>query len=159
MKEDLYRIAGISRQTYLQYIKQKEPKRIAEDSFRRMVEKLRENHKKMGSRALYYRAKKEGVELGMGVNKFEQTMSKFGLTIPVKKRRIVTTIPVKHQYPNLTNKLEINNINKVIVGDITYYKPRDKLYYVFTLKDYYSKRIVGLFGAERMNTEMAIKAL
>lgn len=46
-----------------------------------------------------------------------------------------------HQYPNLTYGKIVNGINQVVVGDITHYKSKSKLYYVFILKDYYSKRI------------------
>jgi len=122
------------------------------------VKSLRINHKKMGSRALFYLSKTKSVDLGMGINKFERTLSNLDLTIKQKRKYIKTTISVKHQYPNLISGLTIKGINTVVSGDITYYEKYGKRYYIFTLKDLYSKRIVGLIGAENMYTEIAIMA-
>ncbi|MBK8055349.1 MAG: hypothetical protein IPK35_19265 [Saprospiraceae bacterium] len=46
----------------------------------------------MGSRALYYSIKNVGgIDLGLGVNRFEQLMSTSGLTIKPGRTRIVKT--------------------------------------------------------------------
>ncbi len=60
---------------------------------------------------------------------------------------------------NLINGLVLDDINQVIAGDITYFILKEETYYIFTLKDMYSKRIVGLYGSDTMLSLNAIKTL
>lgn len=107
----------------------------------------------MGSRVLYHHLEIHDV----GINKFEKIVSKNGLTIKISKRRIVTTDGLYEKSDtNLINGLQLNGINQVIAADITYLILHNTTYYIFTLKDMYSKRIVGLYGS---NTMMATNAI
>lgn len=107
----------------------------------------------MGSRVMYYQLKIDHI----GINKFEKIVAEQGLTIKIKRRRIVTTDGFYEKSDtNLINGLVLNNINQVIAGDITYLILDNKTYYIFTLKDMYSKRIIGLYGSDTM---MAINAI
>ena len=122
----------------------------------RRVNEMRALHPRMGSRSLH-------VALGLkqiGITKFEQFMSRYGLTVNVKRKRIVTTKngPGK-RYPNLTNGKELNGINQLIVVDITYYIMDGKTIYITILKDFYSKRIVGIHASETMDVKNVIKPL
>ncbi len=82
------------------------------------------------------------------------------MTIPRNKKYIVTTQSAgTPRYPNLKNSLKVNDINQLIVGDITYYQPKVKLYYIFTLKDVYSGRILGLTGDTNMKADKALRFL
>lgn len=112
----------------------------------------------MGSRLLYTVAKISEIG-GIGITKFEKILSDLNLTQKVKRKRIRTTIPVKHQYPNLINGKELYSINMVVVGDITYFDALGQRYYIFTLKDMYSKRVLGLYGSLNMYAECAIEVL
>ena len=47
-------------------------------------------------------------------------------------------------YPNLINGKSICNINQVVAGDLTYVFIGRSLFYVFSLQDLYSNRIVGM---------------
>lgn len=110
----------------------------------------------MGSRVLFYALKVED----LGINKFEKLLSLKGLSARQKRKRIVTTTGVYEDADeNLINGIELNDINLVIAGDITYFKVGAKLFYIFTLKDAYSKRIVGLYGSDTMMATNAVKTL
>ena len=110
----------------------------------------------MGARVLYHRLNIQK----LGINKFERIVSSSGLSVVIRKRRIVTTTGIYEKSDqNLINGLMLNNINQVIAGDITYLILRDKTYYIFTLKDMYSKRIVGLYASEYMLAVNAIITL
>jgi len=112
----------------------------------------------MGSRPLYYAARIS--EIGsVGITKFERMLSELRLVQEAKKKWVRTTIPVKHQYPNLINGKQLSSINEVVSGDITYYYSGIDLYYVFTLKDMYSKRVLGLRGSKHMRKESALEVL
>lgn len=101
----------------------------------------------MGSRTMYHQLKINDI----GINKFEKIISKNGLTIKQKRKRIITTDGFYEKCDtNLINGLTLNHINQVIAGDITYLILKDKTYYIYTLKDMYSKRIIGLYGNDNM---------
>lgn len=120
------------------------------------VREARLSHPRMGSRPMYHYLQIKYI----GINKFEKILTKNNLTIKQRKKRIITTQGLHEEIDeNLINGAKINNINQVIAGDITYLTIREKTYYIFTLKDMYSKRIVGLYGSERMFSENAQKTL
>jgi putative transposase len=126
------------------------------DSIIEKVKKVREKHKNMGSRVMYYYLDiKE-----LGINKFEEIISKSGFGVKIRKKRIKTTNGI-YEYldKNLINGKVLNDINQVIAGDITYLILKDKNYYIFTLKDMYSKRIIGLYGSDNMLAINALKTM
>lgn len=111
----------------------------------------------MGSRSLYYASNISEMP-EFGITKFEKLMSELGMTQKQRRKWIKTTIPVKHQYPNLINGKVINDISMVVAGDITYYYTGGQRYYIFTLKDLYSKRLMGLYGSRHMYAQCALEA-
>ena len=153
-KQAIYAIAGITRQAYHQQILQSDKVKNRDDLIVEKVIKFRKRHSRMGSRVLFYALKVEGI----GINTFESLLSARGLSARYKRKRIVTTTGIYEDTDvNLTNGLLLNNINQVIAGDITYFKSGAKLFYIFTLKDAYSKRIVGLHGSDNMLAVNAVK--
>lgn len=145
---------------YRQYIYKKkkaiERKEDLTKNIVKQVQNARKKHKNMGSRVLFYYLKINE----LGINGFENIVSKNNLGVYKKKKRIVTTSGVYDENDeNLINGLKINNINQVISGDITYFILKDKLYYIYTLKDMYSKRIIGLYGNDNLKASNAIIVL
>lgn len=110
----------------------------------------------MGSRCMFHNLNIQEI----GINKFEKLMSENNLTVKTKKRRIVTTQGFYEECDvNMINGKEINDINQVIAGDITYFKTPKKNYFICTLKDMYNKEIVGLYGSDNMMATTVLKAL
>ncbi len=154
--DELYAYLGMSKQSYFQKLKRQLSVNADREQILNSVLKKRKRHPKMGSRSLYYACNIDQ----MGINQFETYMSEQGLTVKKKKRRIITTQSGSGlKYPNLTNGLILTDTNQLIVGDITYYQAHGKTYYIFTLKDVYSKRIVGLQGSDNMLGSNALAAL
>lgn len=153
-KTALFKTAGITRQGYEKQKKKQSKEQEQASSLKQRIIKAREQHKHMGSRVLYH-------HLGIteiGINKFEQFVSASGLTVRKQRKRIITTIGhYEEQDQNLTYGLELKGINQLISGDITYLIDKEKKYYIFTLKDAYSKRIIGLYGSDNMMAINAIK--
>jgi len=140
-KEIIYEIAGVSKQAYHQQIRQRNKVNDKENLIINKVIKFRKRHSKMGSRVLFFTLNVKGI----GINKFERLLSFKGLDAKHKRKRIVTTAGVYEDTDvNLIKGLAVNNINQVIAGDITYFQGGVKLFYIFTLKDAYSKSFVGL---------------
>lgn len=116
----------------------------------------RKRHKKMGARVMHSHLHVKE----MGINKLEKCISNHGLSVKIKKKYVVTTIGQHdRQDENLINGLVLNNINQVIAGDITYLITSKYRYFIFTLKDMYSKRILGLYGSANMFSLNAVKVL
>lgn len=116
--------------------------------------------RRAGSRSLFYNLNIKGI-YGIGVTKFERLMSKYGLTLlPIRTRVITTKSSLQSwNYPNLCNGLIVNQINQVVVGDLTYIAIGKNRYYMFCLTDVFSARIVGFCISERMRSREAMRAL
>lgn len=159
--ESLYRTIGRSRQYYAQRLNGERCRQLTEIAVIDQVIKWREDHPRMGSRAMHYSMGEAGVELGMGVSKFERLLSQKGLTVGKIRRYGPHTSDGKGKdhYENLTNGLVLDGINQLIVGDITYYWVDGKWHYIFTLKDVYSQRILSLQPSRTMQMENGLKCL
>ena len=147
---------GFSRQFVYKKEQSEQNKQCVEEEIVSKVLKAREKHRTMGARVLYHYLNIRSI----GINKFEQIVSRNGLSVVIKKKRIVTTNGLYEEWDkNLINGLVLDDINQVIAGDITYFILKEKTYYIFTLKDMFSKRIVGLYGSDTMLSLNAIKTL
>lgn len=155
-KEAFYKAIGLTRQFLYKRKKRKAQIEKKSTPILILAKKKREKFKHMGSRRMFYNLNIQDI----GINKFEKLMSENNLTVTIKKRRIITTQGYYEECDvNMINGKELNDINQVIAGDITYYKTHNKTYYICTLKDMYSKRIVGLYGSDNMMATTIIKAL
>lgn len=159
--ESLYKYVGTSRQN-LHYSRIQETKNeLMEQEIIEIIKNYREEHPRMGSRQLFHTLKNSGEDIGIGITKFEQLLSRTRMTVaPMRSRQPKTSDGKgKEQYSNLTNGLIINDINQLIVGDITYFATDDGMCFIFTLKDVYSQRILGLVPSMNMYHENALKCL
>jgi len=150
--------AGISRQSYYKLIQRKSTKDNLYQSMEQIVRKNRQVKSRAGLRSIYH---KEGLSSLLGVNQFEQEMSARGYALKPYRSFIKTTDSRGHHYKfdNLISGIDINNENRVIVGDITYYQDKGELYYIFQFQDYYTLEIKGLLGSKNMEGINAEKCL
>jgi transposase InsO family protein len=159
--ECFYRFVGISRQGYLK-------KRLGYYEQLKMVEEIGDLIKdyrtskdgNAGLRSLYYNLDIK-IKYDIGVNKFEQLMSRSGYGLVQKRVKVITTQACSNsrKYENLTKGLIINGINQLIVGDITYLLIGEFTYYLFLYTDVYSGRIVGWHLDDRMRATEGLKGL
>jgi transposase InsO family protein len=86
-----------------------------------------------------------------------------GLIILIQpKRRYHVTTNSHHRFRKHQNQildLEINRPDQVWVSDITYIGKREKPCYLSIVTDAYSKKIMGYYVADNMNTESSVKLL
>jgi putative transposase len=150
---------GISRQAYHQKINAQATKRaILNKSEEKMIENRR-LRSRAGIRSIYH---KEKLNTLLGLNRFEQEMSALGYALKPVKSYIKTTDSRGHhnKFPNKASGLNLQSENRLIVGDITYYKNRGELYYIFQFRDYYTLEVKGLLGSktlEGINAEKCIR--
>lgn len=116
--------------------------------------------RRAGSRSLYHNLEIK-TKYGIGITKFENLVSEAGLSLAPMRIQVVTTQSCYQSwnYNNLINGLILNDINQVIVGDITYLYIFRSRYYLFCLTDIFSNRIVGFCLSKRMRTKEALQAL
>lgn len=156
-----YDFLNVSRQAHLKWQKQNQDKLsmilkiIEEVNLYRLTFDQR-----AGSRVLFYNLRiKE--RYAIGVTKFEQLLSKEGLSLPVNRVRVITTKSSMQSwnYSNLISGLKISGINQVIVGDITYIFHLGTRYYFFSCIDVYSHRVIGWAIDTNMRKERAVEVL
>lgn len=155
--EALYKTSGISKQGYFMKLSRLKKRQQIETEIIEQVKVSRKKHPQMGSRPLYYLTR----PTTMGINKFEQLLRVEKLTLEVKKSCIRTTNSnhAFRRYANLVNGRDLNDINQVWVGDITYYITAQKVYYITFIEDVYSRHILGHHVSESMHAVEIVKAL
>ena len=159
--ERIYEYFQISRQGFNKAVKRLKAEQEMMEQIQKLVLAYRmDKDRRAGSRSLYYNL---GIKdkYGIGVTKFEQLMSQYGLTLVPCRVRVVTTQSCLQSwnYPNLCNGLVINNINQLVVGDLTYIALGKTRYYLFCLTDVFSERIGGYHLSQRMRKQEALSAL
>ncbi len=159
--EQVYQMTGTSRQWHAQYGRRLLKQKQSEQHIVDIVLAWRKKHPRMGSREMYYSLVNQAQDLGVGINKFESIVSARGLCVGVAKRfkPLTSDGKGKDAYPNLINGLIINDISRLIVGDITYFDIRGSWYYIFTLKDVYSQYLLALHASDSLQEINAIQAL
>jgi len=159
-RQAIYDYCQISRQGFFSAVKSR-------NEYFELIEKIKpkvSTHRATvdayaGSRTLFNELSIKS-EFGIGVSKFEQIMSKEMMTLVRVKTRIITTKSCQRSkdYTNLINGMTVRELNKVIVGDLTYVYLDNRLYYVFSLFDIYSGKLVGCYGSSRMRAVDAAQA-
>jgi putative transposase len=159
--EALYKVAGISRQAIWQAAIDSHRVSIEENQIIDEVKAFRKNHPKMGSRVLFHSIKNTRGSLKIGINKFEALLSCKKLTIKRSKSWLPKTSDGKGKkdYKNLTNGLILNDINQLLVSDITYFRVEKGFYYIFTIKDVYSQRMLEILPARTLEAKHLISCL
>lgn len=154
--KDVYQVAAISKQAVHQHTKRVLSKRVTAVKFFEQADKIRREHPKAGCR-------KMALELsckGWGRDKTERWLLENGYRVYYPPNFTRTTYAQHHlHYPNLIEGLELNNINQLVQTDITYYRVKEKFYYLVFLIDVYSRRIVGYSVNGTMKATGNIKAL
>jgi len=151
--EAIYEALGKTRQGFSQSKQRADFCQENENLIISIVKNWRVNHPRMGSRTLHQSLKEAGIYLGIGITKFEQLLSKHHLTVGKIRRygpKTTDSNGSDKDYPNLTNGLIINDINQLIVADITYFWIKGKWYYLFIFKDVYSQRVLSIIPSRNM---------
>ena len=159
--EKFYHYVGISRQGFRQGLRGYESERTIMGEIEKKVAAYRfKKDRRAGSRSLFHNLNIKD-EYGLGVNKFERLMSSYNLTIAPMRVRVVTTKSCLQSwnYHNLAEGMEINGINQLVVGDLTYISMGRYRYFLFGLTDVYSARLVGYKLYERMRAIEAKAAI
>jgi putative transposase len=154
---DLIELSGITRSAYYQHASLLKNQVLIDGMvLLNLIAEGRELHPGMGLRQLW--------ELYLPPTG-RDSFIEFGMEHDLGAKRpcnpIRTTYSTKsNRYPNLLVKKRFTDVNQVWATDITYFKTKAGVtYYIFTLMDLYSRRILGFHAAANLKASNALIAL
>ena len=152
---------GIDRQVYYRSIRNRVQKQDKAQQVVVMISEIRKSMPRIGTKKLYHILLDKLSVLAIGRDKFFAILRANHLLIQPKRRYHVTTNShhrfKKHE--NLILSINIERPEQVWVSDITYIGKRDNPCYLSLVTDAYSKKIMGYFVADNLNTESSVMAL
>lgn len=152
---------GVDRQVYYRNIKRKSVKESKAIEVVSMVLDIRKSMPRLGAKKSYHLLKNQLKPLKIGRDKLFNILRANHLLIQPKRSYHITTNSHHHfrKHKNQVLNLEINRPDQVWVSDITYIGRRENPCYLSIITDAYSKKIMGHYVADNMNTESSALAL
>lgn len=152
---------GIDRQVYYRRIRKKIVTQDKAEQVILMVDAIRKIMPRIGTRKLYYLLSDKLLLIKIGRDKFFDILRANHLLIQPKRSYHITTNSHHRfrKHENLILDLEINRPEQVWVSDITYIGKKDNPCYLSLVTDAYSKKIMGYFVANNLNTQSSVMAL
>lgn len=137
---DLFRVARTSKQAFHQYLDKQMLVLEEQQQLLPVISQIRADHPRLSVRQMYGMIKPQS----MGRDKFEQFCYLYGYKLAVKKawHRTTDSLGVT-RFENLIAGKELTGVNQVWASDITYYRIRERFYYITFILDLYSRFIVG----------------
>lgn len=147
---ELYRVLGISKQTFHQRLKRQANEESYHHQLLFLVYEVRADHPTMGVRDMYHLLRPEFI----GRDAFEAFCRTYGLLSdrPVNQSRTTDSRGVT-RFENLTISLNLHRLNQLWVSDITYFEVDRKFFYLTFILDAFSRLIVGYSVSKRLFTE------
>ena len=153
--EQLYQLTGISRQGFYKAILKTHHDQALWQRMLEMVYEVRKDYPRISARKIHYML---GIN-EVGINRFEQFVSKQGLAIQKHRSVIRTTHRGSASFPNMIQGLHLDGINQLWVSDITYFLTSGPTYYLVFILDVYSQRIIGHTASDNMFAANNLQAL
>lgn len=154
--EDLYEVAGFSRQGHHKYMIEREKEEAEEQLTINSILEIRAIHPQMGIKKIYKLIAPDWI----GRDRFMSIGVEHGLGVKQVKSFRRTTFSCKSAwFTNLTAGLALSGINQVWVSDITYFRIGDRFYYLTFIEDVYSRRILGWTASTNLRAEANCNAL
>jgi len=147
--EKVYTAAGIRRQSFSDWLNHKMKQKDMYCQLLPLVREIRKEHPGMSSKIMYGMIKPEGI----GRDKFIAWCNDQGFKLEQKRNPIRTTNSYGvTKFTNKIKNLEVQRSNHLWVSDITYYRIRERFFYVTLIMDQYSKKIVGYNASRSLAT-------
>ncbi len=80
----------------------------------------------------------------------------------LRRRKFLATTDSRHGfpiYPNLAGKLQLNNVNQLWIGDITYIRLETEFVYLAVILDPFSSRVIGWALDRTLEAKLTVAAL
>ena len=154
-------LLGLSRQVYYRAIKSKQKRQAIASQVVDLIRSIRMEQPRIGTKKLYYILKQPLQELCVGRDRLFTILKANRMLIKPKRSYHITTNSHHRfrKHKNLIENLTIQRPEHLWVADITYVGTRQNPMYLFLITDAYSKKIVGYYLSNTLETQGAIKAL
>lgn len=154
-------LLGLSRQVYYRAIKSKQRRQSIAKQVVDLVESVRMEQSRIGTRKLYHILKQPLRELGVGRDRLFSILKANHMLIKPKRSYHVTTNSHHRfrKHKNLVQQLSIERPEQVWVSDITYVGNRQNPMYLSLITDAYSKKIMGYHLDNTLEVKASLKAL
>ena len=150
----------MSRDAYYKRLKRRHLRHVDDAVVLKLVEHIREDEPRVGTRKLQDRLRKAGRRVGRDA--LFTLLRKRGKLVKPKKSFKKTTYS-KHSYavaPNRIKGKEVDAPKQVLVSDITYLRLSNRKFaYLFLVTDLYSRQIVGYHVSRDLSHHSAVLAL
>jgi len=147
--EKLYRATKIRRQSFHNWMDNQKQMTEMYLQLKPIVREIRTDHPGMSPKTIYELVNPDKI----GRDKFIDWCYRNGFKLERKRNRIRTTNSIGvERFPNLIRNFNVTRANQVWVSDITYYKIKDKVFYITLIMDQYSKMIVGYSCSKSLKT-------
>jgi len=153
----------MSRQNYYAARRHRQRRQIDEDLVVELVKAERRIQPRIGGRKLLYLMKAEMAEAGVSIGRdrfFE--LLKLSDLLVVRKRIWPKTTNSRHSLPvfrNLVKDLELSGPNQAWASDLTYIRTEEGFMYASLITDMYSRKIVGYYIGDSLESIGCQKAL
>ena len=157
------RLFGISRHAIYQSELRIQHRSKELSEIKSLVQSIRMEMPRIGTRKLYYLLKDDLNELGIKIGRdglFDYLRFENLLVKP--KKSYTKTTNSKHwlrKYPNLLKDFKPIRPEQVFVSDITYIKTRERTHYLSLVTDAFSRKIMGHKLSDDMSAENVVQAL
>ena len=155
------KLFGKTRQAYYKSISAIQKKQSNAAEVVEMIDVIRREMPRIGTRKLYYMLNNELSDLNVGRDKlFKILRVNHRLVKPKRSYKVTTNSHHRfRKHKDVVSDLTINRPEQVWVSDITYIGGRDNHCYLALVTDSYSKKIVGFDLSNSLNTESSLRAL
>uniref|UniRef100_UPI00249536F3 IS3 family transposase n=1 Tax=Seonamhaeicola maritimus TaxID=2591822 RepID=UPI00249536F3 len=154
-------LLGVSRQVYYRAKTSRRKRQVVADRVLDLVQSVRIEQPRIGTRKLYYVLKEQLQQLGIGRDRLFAILKANKMLITPKRRYHITTNSHHRfrKHKNLIESITPVRPEQIWVADITYVGNRQNPMYLFLITDAYSKKIVGYYLSNTLETGGAVKAL
>ena len=155
------RLFGVNRQVYYRKKKSVIKRQETAETVVSMVQEVRLQMPRLGTRKLYYLLKDQLKDLGVGRDKLFAILKANHLLIkPTRSYRITTDSHHRfRKHKNLVAQITPTRPEQIWASDITYLGSRDNYQYLALVTDTYSKKIVGYDVSSSLSADGAVRAL
>ena len=145
-----YMAAGISKQGFHQYLNRKFVIREECEQLIPLITQIRKEYPTLSAREMYRIIQPKT----LGRDRFERFCFEEGFKLERKRSFHKTTNSLGvTRFPNRIKGIELKGVNHVWVSDITYYRIKDRFYYLTFITDQYSRKILGYSVSKDLFTE------
>lgn len=160
--------AGVSRQGYYYWLKNKESRLNREEQDRKDFALILEAYNfrgyAKGVRGIHMRLLHLETPVVMNHKKITRLMKKFGLECPIRQanpyRRVQKSLATESTAENILDReFKKHGARKVLLTDITYIPFKGKFYYLSTILDAYTKQVLSYVVSESLEIDFVLETV